>query len=141
MSAERVPGRVRLARALRAAGSGGVHTLTVREQLRCGNPSERVEDLRRRGFEITSTVETRHGCHGARYVMVRDVGDSKAWLTDSALDLGSDSGHRPPGIPPAGVASDVEQMCWMRDYDTDPFGDWHWMPLSEALETRTPVAA
>jgi hypothetical protein len=119
MTRERLPGRIRLARALRSAGPGGVHTLSIREELRIGNPSERVEDLRRRGFEITSTVETRHGCHGARYVMTVDAGDSAAWVTDSDLNAQVGGGESVPirDTPDPGAAADLSvEMCWSGDF-------------------------
>lgn len=125
----RAPGRVRLARALRSAAAGGIHTLTIRKELRIGNPSERVHDLERRGFLITSTVEPRHGCHGARYVMARDAGDSMAWLTDSQLDADLGSGA-PAGLSSPAAELSAERMATFRDY-TDPDGRWMHVPLSE----------
>jgi hypothetical protein len=85
---ERIPDRVRYARALRAAGTRGLHTHHIRMSGLSGNPAQRAADLEERGFRIRIRPEHLGGRNGARHTMIRDAGDAAAFLTESQLAAG-----------------------------------------------------
>ena len=62
-----LPQWARLLKALKELDS--LHTFDIREELRIGNPSERITDLENRGWAITHAREKRGDSWGTRYTL------------------------------------------------------------------------
>lgn len=80
---------VRLARAFRAAPGRKIDTLTMRTQLRIGNPGARIMDLEARGFRFTGADAHSEGTRVKVWRMVHDAGDRNAALSDKQLAVGT----------------------------------------------------
>jgi hypothetical protein len=144
---ERIPDRVRYARALRAAGSRGLHTSEIRSSRLSGNPSQRAADLEERGFRIRIRPEHLGGRNGARHTLIHDAGDAAAWLTESQLAAGGGA-DQSPASPRAASAragrarrpttaslsspAAPPDLVWLRDWD----GEWRELTEDEYRRSR-----
>ena len=92
--------RDRVLQALREAGSTGLHSTAMRRQGLTGNPSQRIAELRDRGYRIEATSKPWKDGEGKRR-----PGTTYTLISESDPGLGT--GEAAPSDPPTAPVDDT----------------------------------
>ena len=98
--------RDRVLQALREAGSTGLHSTAMRRRGLTGNPSQRIAELRDRGYRIEATSKPWKDGEGKRR-----PGTTYTLISEPDPGLGAGTADERPREPLAGASAESEQAA------------------------------